>query len=665
MAATAAASNSLLLPDPHYNSPGRIDTLIPPDNNLSADELADIETSKIQSEISCRVRSSLPRRKRIRVDNGEAYRHGLNRQELCWNVFQPYLEKCIPVKINNVAKFRHFSGESIPTDEPVFPILSVDSLPAEVLDKTITVQCVPNLKHEWVHPSDLDNDKNRQQPRDIDSKLSLLSHNTSGDYTNNTPIFMGQEDQVTTEMSLRELLTSDQLIEKQKLHNKLLSRSKCCITHYAAHHVSASQVPILDVDELDQEGSISLNIDGKVNHHQQAVTNLQLSPLLSLLTLPSYLLLGNPNNESQDITIQNINLWHAPQSCCTNVHYDDHDNLLIVTSGEKVVELCPPGCIQASGVYSTHANHPKLLRRCGDVREDEDIQRDIQATLERKDGRTHIVSVAVGEALYIPLGWWHRVFSKCNQSNGPNGCTAINVWFDYLHRDQNNVPKHMTVFQLRQCSRNYFEQNKDYATNSILEEKSLKFFLETTEILFPECLREESTTCRQDWKEMNKIVFGKEFDKPSVLSFGKIYFKRLSSTPRTRTRESPLPNDPFFFILEAFLRRIQLGNNSHVAGLVKMWTEVDIAAPHALFFSNVLRMLSPEVCFVLTQAWEKHAGVKTFVNNDVGEVDDEVELSYRCFFLSVVPYNNEVRDHLRNCVEEFYRQAWMKLSSAF
>lgn len=444
---------------------------------------------------------------------------------------------------------------------------------------------------------------------------------------------MGQEDQVTACVSVRQLVTINDL----------------------THHVSASQLPILDVDEMEQD-SLSLNVDGKLNH--QPTANLELSPLASLLRLPSYLLLGNPRNEPKDIVIHNINLWHAPQPCCTNVHYDDHDNLLIVTCGQKIVELCPPGCIQASGVYSTHANHPELLRRHGHMQTDEDIQRDSQSTLERKQGRTHIVTVTTGEALYIPLGWWHRVVSKCDQydvDEGSIGCTAINVWFDYHHPSrQSNVPDYMSVFHLRQNSRKYFELNKGYVTNLLLDEKKRTYFLENKEIPFPpeEIMNEEILIGQKDWREMNTIVFEKELDKASILSFGKIYRKCLSSRLRTTSEDPRLPNnDLFYCMFEAFLHCIQLGNPSNVAGLVNMWTRfgLTVSQHHVRFFSEILRKLSPEACYILTQAWERHAA------------QDEAEFSYKCFFLNVE--SNEVRNHLLNGVEEFYHQAWVKLSS--
>jgi len=298
---------------------------------------------------------------------------------------------------------------------------------------------------------------------------------------------------------------------------------------------------------------------------------------------------------------------------------------------------------------------------------DEDVQREIEATLERKRGRTHIVTLTAGEALYIPLGWWHRVVSKCDEYDsigGNNGCTAINVWFDYHHPSrQTNVPDYMSVFHLRQCSRKYFELNKDYATNLLLETKKRTYFLENKEIRLPE----EITNEEKDWREMNAIVFGlKELDKPSILAFGKVYRKCLLCAPRTtRNNNHQLPKDSFCCMLEAFLLRIQLGDASHIAGLVTMWTEEVGLLPlphHVRFFSEVLRNLSPEACYILTQAWERHAGVNTFVDGH-GEPQDEAEISYRYFFLNVKTHSNEVRNHLLNGVEGFFHQAWVQLSS--
>lgn len=632
-----ATNNSL--PDPHYTSPEKTDTLIPPGSILTCTE--DTQSNKICSQRWIRIGESRigESRKRKRTQSTTSTSDD-SKQALCWDAFQPYLEKCIPVKINNITSFRHVDNRDVTCNEPVFPTVSVDSLPSEVLDKTITVQCVPKNDNSDFSPAEKVDNKLRQNARDIDAKLSMLSNTDSKkDGEENIPTFMGQEDQVTTCMSLQELLSN-----KGKHNN---------------HHVSASQLPIVDVDEMEQ-GSISLNVDGKLIH-QPTATNLELSPLASCLRLPSYLLLGNPQDESKHIAIQSINLWHAPQSCCTNVHYDESDNLLIVTNGVKLVELCPPGCIQASGVYSAHANHPKLLRRHGNT----NIQREIQSTLERKKGRTHVVTVAAGEALYIPRGWWHRVISKCDindASREGSGCTAINVWFEYQHPSrQTNVPEHMAVFQLRQSSRRYFVLNKDYATNSLLEVKKEAYFREN-EMPYISLSQpdwdERDRIIQKEWKDINEIVFeSEELDKSSILTFGMVYCRRIAWPPCEAYR--------YHNLLEGFLLRIELGNAYHVAGLVNMWTGTDIGNMKHLF-CEILCMLSPEACYILTQTWERHAGINTVVDESGGATDtqDEAEKSYQHFFRLLEYHSDKVRNHLLNGVEEFYHQAWVKLSSA-
>eukprot|EP00986_Skeletonema_menzelii_P010057 scaffold4742_cov149-Skeletonema_menzelii.AAC.9 len=622
----AAANTSL--PDPYYHSPELIDTLIPPGRIPTGETQSN---TIICNERRIRIGESRKRKRTEAEDKGydcscedqTTYTADATNHSLCWNAFQPYLEKCIPVKIKNVASFRHVTDGT--SNEPVFSTMNVDSLPSEVLDKSITVQCVPRIDCESLQSTELEDNTICQNARDIDAKLSILS-NSASEEMRSVPTFMGQEDQVTTCMSLRELLS----INKH------------------SHHVSASQLPVLDVDEMEQD-SISLSVDGKLN---QLTTNLELSPLASVLRLPSYLLLGNPHNKSNDIVIHSINLWHAPQPCCTNVHYDEHDNLLIVTNGVKIVELCPPGCIQASGVYSAHANHPKLLRRCGNM----PIEQEIQTTLKKKNGRTQIVTVAAGEALYIPLGWWHRVISKCDQNDAirearSSGCTAINVWFDHPSR-QSNLPEHMAVFQLRQSSRRYFLLNKEYATKSLLEEKKREYFFKNE---MPQYFSEQVSNTDEvtrHWKDMNLIVFVKEeLDKTSILSFGMIYCRCLSM----RLCTPHLYHD----LLEGFLLRIELGNASHIAGLVNMWSDV---GQETMRFSEILCKLSPEACYILTQAWERHAGINTFVDES-GHTQDEAETSYQRFFLILGDHSNKVRNHLLNGVEDFYHQAWVMLSS--
>lgn len=195
--------------------------------------------------------------------------------------------------------------------------------------------------------------------------------------------------------------------------------------------------------------------------------------------MPSFLLLGDPDEISKcgrgGIVIRSINLWHAPQTCRTNVHYDDNDNLLIVAEGVKTVELSPPGCIRGSPIYSDHANHPALLRR-GIQNDDEDnstndhVRSELEMTLELKRSRTHVICVGAGEAVYIPCRWWHRVESMSSPNERANkGCTAVNVWFDYER--WTDFPVHMTSFCLRDSSRKRYDMYAECATIIALELK--------------------------------------------------------------------------------------------------------------------------------------------------------------------------------------------------
>ena len=250
--------------------------------------------------------------------------------EATWDAFRRYLERCVPVKIKNVALFRDAipAHQSDHNDDSRMQILlsSISALPPPILDTTVTVQCafLPRVE-STIFPS---------CPQEIDNAISLSMKNTAA---NRFPTFMGQEDQITTEMTLRDAI-----------HWSSNSEMAVCV----------AQVPIATTDEESDDGkTINITLDGRLQQStttRDAMDFPQMSQLSSMLHLPSYLLLGDPRDISKDgcggIVIRNVNLWHAPQTCCTNVHYDDHDNLLIVAEGVKAVELSPPGCIRGSGI---------------------------------------------------------------------------------------------------------------------------------------------------------------------------------------------------------------------------------------------------------------------------------------------------------------------------
>ena len=805
-----------------------------------------------------------------------------SRRELSWNAFQPYLDGCIPVKIEQVALFRDVvdvdtssgDGSSIigettngkknesgnnatnpcmyeqrnnienggdkhknidtsfkeqiinakkfhhdSTKQNIVLSKGISSFPSSILDTNVTVQCAFPSSSSCTNKMDANNSENNDKPfisanpsaQEIDNAISFSTASTcrgiiidtaSGDNNNNNtgkidlnnnnnhnnncndsvPIFMGQEDQITTEMTLREAITwnrfSDDAGDADSSDRDVVSRP----LHRSKMAVCVAQEPILTISSHEEneqqqqqdqqhEGSkthdpinnnmhycnlnqkikcnkksrINVHLDGRVYQsyycgiHDEEVSltpnlcngeselpssttildpntasSLPMAPLASMLCLPSYLLLGNPNELNNDchdchrnhcngIVIHNINLWHAPQHCRTNVHYDERDNLLLVTEGVKTVELCPPGCIRGSGVYSEHANHPALLRRRMTNNSNDEkqsyITEEVKKTRELKQCRTFIVSVSAGEGLYIPRGWWHRVESTCSSSirQRDHGCTAVNIWFEYRHvsRHEGYIPKHMLPFHLRQSARSYFDLHADYATRVILEQKR-KTFLCKEKRIFESKLFESIST---EWYALRDIAFHHEpLGTESVLRFGQLFVSRWKDThvndiakedstifsQKSQTEIAIYIVCYFRMLLEAFLLRVDLTDATQVKELVFLWllfpltsnNETGLCARQGdslshpmqkkvLCFASLILGLAPESCFIITQAWERHASStasKNDENNPTSIVNmegslSEVESTYKHFFELVGSENDEnVRAFLLDSVEKFKRE---------
>ncbi|CAM9350044.1 unnamed protein product [Ectocarpus sp. 12 AP-2014] len=111
-----------------------------------------------------------------------------------------------------------------------------------------------------------------------------------------------------------------------------------------------------------------------------------------------------------------INLWMGAMETTTNLHYDANHNLLFVLKGSKRVALLPPDMtadVHAMPVFSESANHSGLQpAETAAVVDDDEAAR---------KGAVY-ANVAEGEAIFIPEGWWHQVFSS-------RGTVAVNVWF--------------------------------------------------------------------------------------------------------------------------------------------------------------------------------------------------------------------------------------------
>ena len=158
------------------------------------------------------------------------------------------------------------------------------------------------------------------------------------------PTFLGQEDQGAAEVTLREVV---------HWHDGAASGSAA-----PSMAVCVAQAPLVAAAERDatpQRGAsddppddglgrgLRILEDGRVAVPPGREEDPALAPLASLLRLPAYLLLGDPRRDRREggggIVLHHVNLWYAPQASVSNVHCDDHDNLLLVTEGVKTVEL--------------------------------------------------------------------------------------------------------------------------------------------------------------------------------------------------------------------------------------------------------------------------------------------------------------------------------------
>jgi len=553
---------------------------------------------------------------------------------------------------------------------------------------------------------------------------------------------MGQEDQVTTEMTLREVITWGETHAVEKRSNDSTITSSSSPPSMA---VCVAQEPIVTADDesstspttpaMGRQESNNNNSDGQCNnkciHILADGTVKQFTPkvpsndditamshLSRMLRLPSHLLLGDPAKPREDdnsthhpnnFVIHNVNLWYAPQSCCTNVHYDERDNLLLVTEGLKVVELCPPGCIRGSGIYSDHANHPALLRRRRVVRgydvDDNDdgdndgipkvkhydtagemtsaenkLHSEIEMTRHLKRTRTHIVSVSAGEGLYIPAGWWHRVESS-------SSTVAVNVWFDYNNENASsssrttmNVPSHMVPFRLRHSARKYYEMHAEYAMNAALERCRRDAIAMMGGRNGRRCddVQVEESKCsiflKKEWILLEGMTFVDFASMDEIRVFSDV-FTRCWSYFMDEVDASAVVEDGlireiirrFKAEIEYFLLFFDLADALQVRALVRMWTRFpplielsttdstnisSIVQSKSKLFTTLILGFSPETCFIITNAWERHALLSA--GSSCVENESEVESSYKHFFELVGNENEkQVRSYLMNSVEDF------------
>ena len=94
-------------------------------------------------------------------------------------------------------------------------------------------------------------------------------------------------------------------------------------------------------------------------------------------------------------------MWIGAKGSFTPLHHDLTNNLLLQLVGRKVVLMAAPG--ETPKLY----NDRHVYSRVRDLTEPGVLGR-----FPKLDGiRVHRVPLGPGDALFIPLGWWHQVTS--------------------------------------------------------------------------------------------------------------------------------------------------------------------------------------------------------------------------------------------------------------
>lgn len=94
-------------------------------------------------------------------------------------------------------------------------------------------------------------------------------------------------------------------------------------------------------------------------------------------------------------------MWVGPKGSFTPLHHDLTNNLLLQLVGRKVVLMAAPG--ETPRLYNDH----HVYSRVRDL-----AAPGVLARFPKLDGiRIHRALLGPGDALFIPLGWWHQVTS--------------------------------------------------------------------------------------------------------------------------------------------------------------------------------------------------------------------------------------------------------------
>lgn len=136
---------------------------------------------------------------------------------------------------------------------------------------------------------------------------------------------------------------------------------------------------------------------------------------------------------SKTYQISSVNAWcSVGEPSLSSLHYDCHDNLLCTVRGTKVVRCCPFETIRVSlfedSAYEYgYGNHCR--RKYTLFPEYEEEKMVPQGCGDTQYSLSEFV-VSAGNALYIPEGTWHQVYSFNESNRNDRVVLAINFWWD-------------------------------------------------------------------------------------------------------------------------------------------------------------------------------------------------------------------------------------------
>ena len=447
----------------------------------------------------------------------------------------------------------------------------------------------------------------------IDEFLSHRGCQTMNENPNSDqviPIFMGQDNQISFQM---------------KFEDALMNNFEENINTSRSFAYCVAQEPILST-ELEESNietpTILCSPDGSVSYLGSKIVpesmSAPLQPLAEGIICPATLL------PSTKVLIHNINFWFSGNVIsASNWHHDGNSNILLVLHGRKLIELCPPDTIQASAIYSDHANHPAVL--CTKDYNLYHLNRSIKETQKSIFTERYIVDISAGDSIFIPPGWWHRV-----ESYGP--CLAVNIWFNTrsnsVHSLTNADNLHMLSFQARELVRLYYTNNYISAAVKYMEQ----------------IRNDNNLQC-----------------KGSIIN--NIYTQTLTNINNIKEmiiKSSQEPNcDKLLSTIAEHLNRsfilLDIRSNDDRKLVLKILDECFASCPKSEKLSRIITKLDAVSCFVIAETWNNQC------KHDVRLDQQSINISIKSFAERCGHYVDDVMAFLKSSDEKFKRIIGQKL----